>query len=99
MLRSSTARFLPGQFRSSAATHAGAVRQRNEDDYVNRPDLGLWAVADGAGGHEAGDLASHIVTDGLKGIPVGFGGAELLAHVRHGIAHAHDTLQMEAATR
>ena len=55
-----------GRFRSSAATHPGAVRKRNEDRFVNCPDLGLWAVADGAGGHQAGDVASRIIAEALK---------------------------------
>ena len=45
-------------FRSFADTDTGMRRQHNEDCYVNRPDLGLWAVADGAGGHQAGDVAA-----------------------------------------
>src|ERR1700724_2029816 len=56
------------RFRSSAVTHAGVVRAHNEDSYVDRPDLGLWAVADGAGGHQAGDIASRIIT-GTLGSP------------------------------
>jgi protein phosphatase/serine/threonine-protein phosphatase Stp1 len=87
------------RFRSSAATHPGAIRARNEDNYVSRPDLGLWAVADGAGGHDVGDVASCIVTDALNAIPTGFGAAELLAEVRRRIARAHDALWMEAARR
>jgi protein phosphatase/serine/threonine-protein phosphatase Stp1 len=87
------------RFRSSAATHPGAVRSHNEDSFVNRPDLGLWAVADGAGGHQAGDVASQIITDALNAVPPGFAAAELLAEVRRRLAGAHNALRMEANRR
>jgi protein phosphatase/serine/threonine-protein phosphatase Stp1 len=87
------------RFRSSAATHMGAVRTHNEDSFVNRPDLGLWAVADGAGGHQAGDVASRIITDTLNTIPAGIRAAELLAEVRLRLANAHNALGIEAARR
>jgi serine/threonine-protein phosphatase Stp1 len=85
------------RFRSWAASHPGAVRRHNEDSYVDRPDIGLWAVADGAGGHQAGDVASHIVTDALAAVPTGLSAAGLLAEVRLRLAHAHQLLQIEAA--
>jgi serine/threonine protein phosphatase PrpC len=40
-------------------------RERNEDAYCVMPDLGLFAVADGMGGHEGGEVASHIVVSTL----------------------------------
>jgi protein phosphatase/serine/threonine-protein phosphatase Stp1 len=88
-----------GRFRSCAATHVGTVRDRNEDRFVNRPDLGLWAVADGAGGHQAGDLAAKLVTAALAEVPMGLGAAELLAEVRLRLAQAHDSIRAEAARR
>ena len=88
-----------GRFRSSAASHEGAVRTKNEDSYVNRPDLGLWAVADGAGGHQAGDLASRIITDALSAVPRDLGAPQILAEVRLRVQSAHERLLEEAGRR
>lgn len=83
---------------SLAATHPGG-RPYNEDAFVERPDIGLWAVADGAGGHQSGDIASATVAAALNAIPGGLSGAELLAQVRLRIAAANLELCAVAATR
>lgn len=49
----------------ACATHPGLVRRGNEDAYFADPKLGLWVVADGMGGHQAGEVASAIVVQEL----------------------------------
>src|ERR1043165_7517265 len=51
-------------------THVGHVRTRNEDVVLVEPDLRLYAVPDGVGGHPAGDAAARLA------------GEELAAYVR-----------------
>ena len=83
----------------SAATHPGAVRPRNEDQVVSRPEIGLWAVADGAGGHGGGEQASAAIAAALESIPPGLTAAEMLAQVRLRIGGVHAALQSRAAAR
>lgn len=50
-------------------TDNGNTRPSNEDAFLCRDDVGLWVVADGMGGHDAGELASEAVINGLWNIP------------------------------
>ncbi|MDX1734226.1 MAG: protein phosphatase 2C domain-containing protein [Halioglobus sp.] len=50
----------------AADTHSGLHRSLNEDSFGAYPDLGLWLVADGVGGHSCGEIASNIVRSTLR---------------------------------
>src|SRR5277367_477907 len=71
---------------SWSASDTGPTRSHNEDAFVDRPDLGVWAVADGAGGHDAGEVASGMI-------------AEALTEIRTRIGAVHAALLAEAASR
>jgi serine/threonine protein phosphatase PrpC len=51
---------------SAAATHVGGVRKINEDSIYDGSAKGLWVVADGMGGHSAGDVASQLIVSALS---------------------------------
>ncbi len=53
-------------WRSFSKTDRGHVRKINEDSILDRPDLGLWVIADGMGGHHAGDVASQKIIHSLN---------------------------------
>lgn len=48
---------------ASGNTHTGLKRKINEDSYLIRPDLGLYIIADGMGGHLAGEVASKMIVE------------------------------------
>ncbi len=52
-------------FRWGALSDIGKVREENEDTFWVEPELGLFLVSDGMGGHQGGALASKIVTEDL----------------------------------
>ena len=53
---------------SAVATHPGLRREGNEDASRVRADLGLYVVADGMGGHAAGEVASRIAVETIESV-------------------------------
>src|SRR6516225_4257137 len=84
-------------YRSAVGTHVGTVRQRNEDAVLDRAEIGLWAVADGAGGHERGDYASARTVEALAAIDAAYSGARLVQEVRATLDRVNNELHAKAA--
>jgi protein phosphatase len=84
---------------TGAATHVGKMRQQNEDSYLVLTESGLWAVADGMGGHRAGDLASSTLVGELKRIPPPSSAADLRADCEARIVDANSWLRKVSEER
>ncbi len=53
--------------RAFGVSDAGSVRKTNEDKFVSSAEIGLFAVADGMGGHKAGEVAAQLAIDAITG--------------------------------
>ena len=56
----------PIRWSSYAESNVGTVRSINEDSILAKPETNLWAIADGMGGYEAGDVASSLIVKTLN---------------------------------
>ena len=72
-----------------AATHPGYVRSDNEDGYYASGEYAVVAVADGMGGHDYGEVASHLALEAI------IQHAETIAHAEPTElpAQLHQTIQ------
>ena len=84
-------------FQTAALSHQGCVRSHNEDNYVALPELGLWVVADGMGGHEAGDIASAIIVQEMSSLGVAVTAADQRARFLERLHRAHQRIRAHAA--
>lgn len=80
------------QLQSAARSHVGHVRTLNEDACLARPDLGIWAVADGMGGHDCGDYASNLIIGELGRVRRPGSARELLQSVDETLARCNQVL-------
>ncbi|MCC5973136.1 MAG: serine/threonine-protein phosphatase [Rubellimicrobium sp.] len=76
-------------FETGAATDTGCVRDHNEDSHFAHPAFGLWLVADGMGGHDAGDFASQTIVAEMESLGVPGSASDLQARFHERLDRAH----------
>jgi protein phosphatase len=81
----------------SERTDVGMVRQINEDACLSRPEIGLWVVADGMGGHSAGDVASGKIVEQMAEVGAHDKLSALVAEVESRLLDVNDELREIAA--
>jgi serine/threonine protein phosphatase PrpC len=89
----------PFLIQSASLTHEGKVRTRNEDSYCVRDADGLWAVADGMGGHEGGEWASGRIVDELGRIAMDEGFEAACDAAAAAVGAANEAILAEARER
>ena len=86
-------------FESFGVSHKGCVRDHNEDNYLIDQRNGLWVVADGMGGHEAGEVASASIVDHLGTIGIASSAPDLRARFEDRLSQAHAEIRKIAQAR
>lgn len=82
-----------------AATDTGCVRELNEDRYFVDEDTGVWLVADGMGGHDAGEIASASIVEHADSIGKATSAPDLFARFHDRITRANTEIRNIAQQR
>ncbi|ESW67936.1 protein phosphatase 2C domain-containing protein [Mesorhizobium sp. C277A] len=86
-------------FESYGVSHKGCVRDHNEDSFLVEPQIGLWVVADGMGGHEAGEVASASIVEHLATIGIASSAPDLRARFEDRLNRAHAEIRRISRSR
>lgn len=81
------------RFDTWAVSDKGCIRELNEDQYLVEPSLGLWVVADGMGGHDAGEIASSAIVEHLGTIGIASSAPDLRARFEDRLSRANREIQ------
>lgn len=84
-------------FDTGAQSHPGRIRKHNEDSFLARPASGLWLVADGMGGHRAGDFASRTITESANWIGIPTSAHDLKCRFVDRLHIAHDEIRKQSS--
>ena len=75
--------------RSWGVSHKGSVRPVNQDRFLARDDLGVWLVADGAGGHEGGGVAAQALVEEFGRLQAGLSNEAIVRECAGALQKTH----------